>query len=84
MLPGSRFAATGDCRTKPASGSCVRGAAKAEFRLERSPKGRRRYGKFARIASLARDFILSRAKVYTPAQATGLKQTLFCIAYRLR
>ncbi len=28
--PSSRFAATGDCRTNPAAGSCVRGAAKAE------------------------------------------------------
>jgi len=42
-------------------------------------KGRRRYGKIARIASLARDSILSRIKVYYPAQATGLKQIFWVL-----
>lgn len=49
-----------------------------------SIKGRRRYGKIAQIACLARGSILSRIKVYFPAQATGLKQILLVIAYGLR
>jgi hypothetical protein len=47
-------------------------------------KSRRRHGKIARIACLARGSILSRIKVYYPAQATGLKQILLGIAYGLR
>jgi ribosomal protein L34 len=47
-------------------------------------KCRRRHGRIALIASLARGSILSRTKVYYPAQATGLKQILLCIANSLR
>jgi hypothetical protein len=47
-------------------------------------KGRRRYGMIAPIASLAGGSILSRTKVYYPAQVTGLKQILLGIAYSLR
>jgi hypothetical protein len=47
-------------------------------------KCRRRHGRIALIASLARGSILSRTKVCYPAQATGLKQILLCIANSLR
>ena len=47
-------------------------------------KCRRRHGRIALIASLARGSIFSRTKVCYPAQATGLKQILLCIANSLR
>jgi hypothetical protein len=49
-----------------------------------SIRGGRQYGKIAQIASLATGSILSRIKVYYPAQATGLKQLFLGIVQGLR
>jgi hypothetical protein len=49
-----------------------------------SIRGGRQKGKIAQIASLATGSILSRIKVYYPAQATGLKQLFLGIVQGLR